>query len=161
MKNIILSTLYSSVFEDVMRTTSYLGAKEALGLDDDSVPGPGRTFDRVAVMEADLSIIRRFAFDAACAIGKRLRGVLTGTEQSVDEVKLHLAVSDSFDDGLSENLLSNYSAYITAAVTARWLRLAHPAKESKWETEAAMLADEISGIIFYRLPPKRLKSTQK
>lgn len=151
MKQILITILRSRLYSEVAATTAYLGAKQA---PDDK---PGEHFDRLAVIDADEALLSRFTAEAVSALVERLKGMVANVDLSSSAISLTLSVSDSYDDCLTLSVKGNFEAYMTASVTARWLRIVEPAREEVWQTEALRLLNEIISALYHRNPPRRHK----
>lgn len=149
MKNLKLTIRRPALYAEVARTTSYMGAKQAPEVN------PGDHFDRMAVIDADHTLLDRFANEAVSALAERLKGIVTATDLSSEDISVSLSLSKSYDDSLSASVEGNFEAYMRAAVTSRWLRIVSPGKETSWLTEPERLASEIISALYHRNPPKR------
>lgn len=156
MKKLTLQIENSQLFGEVSRLTSYLGAKQAMGMTyGEKGADPGAHFDRVAVVDADRKLLVRFTTEAASSLAERIKGMMTGMVVTDEKVSLSLQLSDSYDECLTPSVLSNFQSYMTSAVTARWLNLCDSAKEERWESDAQRLLNEILATVYHRNPPSR------
>lgn len=153
MIQITLSVATATLYEEVERTTAYLGAKQA------PPDNPGNHFDRVAANPDDRPMLRRYSTEALSALAEKLKGIVGGmTPDSGEEgsaISLTLNLSDCYDPCLTPSAEAAFRGYIAAFVTARWLRLVVPEKEGVWQEEARRLLTEITATLYHRNPPKR------
>lgn len=144
-----------SVFREVARTTAYLGAKGALAA------ASGEIYDRVATDEGDQPLLGAYADEAVASLVRKLKGIVTALEVTSERVAVTFALSESFDDAMIPVVEQGFETYLTAAVTADWLRMADPAKEMCWREEALAKADGIIAAIYFRKAPRRRKTNFK
>ena len=153
MKQIKLYVMAASLYNEVERTTAYLGAKQATAED------AGRHFDRVAAVADDRPMLRLYSTEALSALAEKLKGIVaaiaTDPEEGSGELSLTLNLSESYDPCLTPSAQAGFRAYMSAAVIARWLRLVNPEKEGVWQGEAQRLLTEITATLYHRNPPKR------
>lgn len=155
MKSLTLQIENSQLFSEVSRLTSYLGAKQAMGMANGEKNDPGRHFDRVAVVDTDRGLLIRFASDAAAALAERVKGMVTGLLVTGDKISLDLKLSDSYDEAHNIGLASSFRSYMASSVTARWLSVCDNGREESWELESRRLQDEIVATLYHRNPPRK------
>lgn len=155
MKLLTLQIENTRLFDEVSRLTSYLGAKQALGMGKEEKRDPGAHFDRIAVVDADKALLIRFASEAVSSLAERLKAMVTAMSVTDEKVNLSLQLSDSYDERLSRSVETNFASYLISAVTARWLTLCDSEKVGKWESESYRLLDEIMATIYHRNPPRK------
>ncbi len=149
MKTLKISITKDRIFREVARTTAYLGAKGALAA------ANGEIFDRLATDVGDHPLLGAFLDEAVAALAGRLKGVVTALDVAPDAVSVSFALSGSYDDAMTPAVEQGVEAYLGAAVTAYWLRMADPAKEARWREEAEAKAEGIIAAVYFRKAPKR------
>ena len=153
MKQLTIEIPKETVFEEVARTTAYLGAKGALAA------ASGEIYDRVATDEADSPLLGAYLDEAVASLVQRLKGMVMALNVTPERVRVTFALSGSYDDAMTPVVEQGFTAYLTAAVTADWLRMADPAKEARWREEALAKADALTGAIYFRKAPCRRKTS--
>lgn len=149
-----LSLAASSLYEEVERTTAYLGAKQA------PPDNPGNHFDRLTALPDDRPMLRGYATEALSTLAEKLKGIVTAIDPDSDNeegaiISLTLNLSASYDSCLTPSVEACFRSYMGAFVTSRWLRLVMPEKEEVWKEEAQRLLTEITATLYHRNPPKR------
>lgn len=118
MKEIELTILKSDVYEEVAKTTSYIGAKM-----------PEGSYETVFTTDDDRLMLERFwneAYsDATLALNRYLysqNGNVpgTGTNPNAD-FHIILQVSSRYNDALNDSLKSSLYSFLVNSITSKWL----------------------------------------
>lgn len=148
MKTLELTIRKTDLEDDVAQATSYTGAK------DGSDPAGG-VYDRVATIDGDSTLLGRFIEEACSTVAERLKDFVTGVEPADDAITLRIATSEAYDTSMIPAALRAFRAYVAATVTARWMRLAYPAKAPEWDAEADRALASLERNLYHRKKPSR------
>lgn len=116
MKKIELTILKSDVYEEVAKTTSYIGAKM-----------PEGSYETVFTTDDDRLMLERFwneAYsDATLALNRYLHsqnGNVPGTGTN-SNFNIVLHVSSRYNDALNDSLKSSLYSFLVNSITSKWL----------------------------------------
>ena len=150
MANLTLTIEKSDIYEEVAKTTAYIGAKNKLE--------DGKSaFDQVFVTDADLTMIERFfneSLDALINVLKRfisVGSVVDGT------ITWQLEVSSRFDDNLLESIKSSAKSFLVNSIIGKWCEITANDKVKEYEDNAAALLLDIKEKAFFKKKPTRTK----
>lgn len=149
MKTINIIIPKRSIENAVSENSAYAGAK-GCGEEND-----GRLFDRVSTVEEDSSLLSRFLTDAFGVAQERLKSFVADAGITDSEIRLTLSASEAADETLLLSIPDTFEAFLSAAVTARWMRFTFPEKVAEWEHEASRLLSELENRLLHRKPPRR------
>ena len=100
MANLTLTIEKSDIYEEVAKTTAYIGAKNKLE--------DGKSaFDQVFVTDADLTMIERFLNESLDALRNVLKRFISVGSVVDGTITWQLEVSSRFDDNLLESIKSS------------------------------------------------------
>lgn len=117
--------------------------------------GDGSVYDRVATVSEDAGLLSRFLSDAYARASEKLTGFVKSGMYDGNKLRIDLEVSDSIAPGTQDVAARLLKEYLAAFVTARWMRLAMPAKGDEWQTEADALLLKIERQLYSRRKPVR------
>lgn len=147
MKTIQHTILRTDIEDAVALNTAYAGVKQD--------GGDGSEYSRVATVDKDSRLLSRFLSDTVSRATDRLREFITEAAYDGTTLQLTLQLPDRFDTSMQDLALSSLQAALAAGVTARWMRLANPARAAEWEIEAAAQLSETERRLYHRQPPRR------
>lgn len=159
MKDVTLTINKADVYDEVAKTTSYVGAK---------LQGEEGAYNRIFTKDADQLMLERFwvaACDGATAPLKRYI-----SEVSTHEVKrevdmnnnytVKLSLPDAFDDSLVKSIQSSLFNYFALFVTSKWFRLVNRSETDPYLEEAVSFLDDAVTKIYHRTRPVRPTYTE-
>jgi len=142
----------SRLEDAVAQNTAYTGAKASMGADSDGC------YQRVATVDEDGALLERFVGEAFMAAVERLKGFVAEASLADGAAHLVMEMSESYDTGMRGAAEAAFEAYLAAAATARWMRIAMPEKAAEWDAEKDRLLDELVRNLYHRRRPRRRPS---
>ena len=150
MKKILLKFNKNAIMEEVGMTSAYLGAK--------SGEEEGKSFLKIATIEADRDLLDRFWVEMTGRIADKLKNVIKSNSLSETDFEMELEVSGAYDESLTPSVERDLYASLVAWVTARWLRYTFPDRANEWEAEANSLLERAFCKLCYRKKPIKHQS---
>lgn len=150
MADSILTIKKSDVYEEVAKTTAYIGAKNKLE--------DGKSaFDQVFVTDADLTMIERFYNESVDALRNVLKRFLTGETEEKGSTKWTLEMPSRFDDNLLSSINSSANSFLVNSIIGKWCEITANDKVKVYADNAAALLLDIKDKAFYKKKPTRTK----
>ena len=150
MADSILTIKKSDVYEEVAKTTAYIGAKNKLE--------DGKSaFDQVFVTDADLTMIERFYNESVDALINVLKRFLTGETEEEGSTKWTLEMPSRFDDNLLSSINSSANSFLVNSIIGKWCEITANDKVKDYADNAAALLLDIKDKAFYKKKPTRTK----
>lgn len=150
MADSILTIKKSDVYEEVAKTTAYIGAKNKLE--------DGKSaFDQVFVTDADLTMIERFYNESVDALRNVLKRFLTGETEEKGSTKWTLEMPSRFDDNLLSSINSSANSFLVNSIIGKWCEITANDKVKEYADNAAALLLDIKDKAFYKKKPTRTK----
>lgn len=150
MADSILTIKKSDVYEEVAKTTAYIGAKNKLE--------DGKSaFDQVFVTDADLTMIERFYNESVDALRNVLKRFLTGESAEDGSTKWTLEMPSRFDDNLLSSINSSANSFLVNSIIGKWCEITANDKVKEYADNAAALLLDIKDKAFYKKKPTRTK----
>lgn len=150
MADSILTIKKSDVYEEVAKTTAYIGAKNKLE--------DGKSaFDQVFVTDADLTMIERFYNESVDALRNVLKRFLTGETEEEGSTKLTLEMPSRFDDNLLSSINSSANSFLVNSIIGKWCEITANDKVKEYADNAAALLLDIKDKAFFKKKPTRTK----
>lgn len=150
MADSILTIKKSDVYEEVAKTTAYIGAKNKLE--------DGKSaFDQVFVTDADLTMIERFYNESVDVLRNVLKRFLTGETEEEGSTKWTLEMPSRFDDNLLSSINSSANSFLVNSIIGKWCEITANDKVKEYADNAAALLLDIKDKAFYKKKPTRTK----
>lgn len=149
MQNIQIAISQDGIYEEVIKTTAYIGGK--------NVDQNGHTlYDQVFVTDVDKEMLDRFLLDAVENASLVLSEVIKSVD-SDDEGYLifDLLMTDNFPKKLQSDLQQAISSYLQHQIIAEWCGVSAKGEAEKYTTEAAVMLRLVNSIIYKRCRPIR------
>jgi len=148
MQRIKLEINKADVYEEVAKTTAYIGGKT---LDD-----KGKTmYDQVFVTEADQEMLERFWQGAINGLEVVLSSVLMGTAVNDESALLMLKMTDNFPMVLEGSLKTTAIDYVENQILAEWCAVSAKDEAEQYSKEAGALLMQVVNLIHKRMRPTR------
>ncbi len=145
--DITLKVNKNAVYEEVAKTTSYIGDK----MDEDE-----NAYNRIFTTDEDKAILERFWNESKNMICNRLKKVLIAeNETDSGEYSLSLGLSMAFDENLTESMQRSLFSFFVMSVTAKWNSFSNKNEVTSYATEAASYIDDIMRKAFHKKKPTR------
>ena len=151
---IILTVNKANVYNEVAKTTSYIGSKKESGQG---------SYERVFTSDDDRLMLERFwneCCDEATACFKQFLTSVssTGYANNVDlsaDYSVTLTLPSSFDAALTSSINSVLFNYFVKGICGRWLNVAEKDEAATYAAESAALFNDLTQKIYYRKKPTR------
>ena len=150
MANFTLTITKSDIYEEVAKTTAYIGAKNKLE--------DGRSaFDQVFVTDADLTMIERFFNESLDALINVLKRFISGGSGVDGTITWQLEMPNRFDDNLLESINSSANSFLVNSIIGKWCGITANDKVKEYADNAAALLLDIKEKAFFKKKPTRTK----
>lgn len=151
MANLSISITKNSIYEEVAKTTAYLGAKNKL---DDGKSA----FDQIFVTDADLAMIERFYNESKDALLNLLKRFMPTIGSSTNgNINWTLSMPSRFDTNMSDSITSSATSFIVNSIVAKWCEITANDKVKEYADNAASLLLDIKDKVFNKTKPTRTK----
>ena len=150
MADSTLTITKSDVYEEVAKTTAYIGAKNKLE--------DGKSaFDQVFVTDADLTMIERFFNESMDALRNVLKRFISGGSGVGGTITWQLEMPSRFDDNLLESIKSSANSFLVNSIIGKWCEITANDKVKEYADNAAALLLDIKEKAFFKKKPTRTK----
>ncbi len=155
MKEITITVNKANVYDEVAKTTAYIGAKS---VDDVSA------YERVFTTDADREMLERFWAEACNMATTQLKRFVVQVSDNPQRHGVDLAanyevilkLSELFDDtALADSISSSMFNFFVASIVGKWCALAAKAEAESYALEAAGLMKEVIQKAYHRSRPTR------
>lgn len=134
-----------AVYEEVMKTTEYTGAK----MDDE------HAYEVVSTTEEDEVMLERFWEECKIMVCNSMKKVLQSETESNGEYNITLNLSTSFDTSLTESMQRSLFSFFVMNITAKWYTFTNKSEATGYATEAATYIEDIMRKAFFKKKPTR------
>lgn len=150
MANFTLTITKSEIYEEVAKTTAYIGAKNKLE--------DGKSaFDQVFVTDADLTMIERFFNESLDALRNVLKQFISGGSGVDGTITWQLEMPSRFDDNILESINSSANSFLVNSIIRKWCEITANDKVKVYADNAAALLLDIKDKAFFKKKPTRTK----
>ena len=150
MADSTLTIKKSDVYEEVAKTTAYIGAKNKLE--------DGKSaFDQVFVTDADLTMIERFFNESMDALRNVLKRFISGGSGVDGTITWQLEMPSRFDDNLLSSINSSVNSFLVNSIIGKWCEITANDKVKEYADNAAALLIDIKEKAFFKKKPTRTK----
>ena len=150
MADSTLTITKSDVYEEVAKTTAYIGAKNKLE--------DGKSaFDQVFVTDADLTMIERFFNESLDALRNVLKRFISGGSGVDGTITWQLEMPSRFDDNLLSSINSSANSFLVNSIIGKWCEITANDKVKEYADNAAALLLDIKEKAFFKKKPTRIK----
>lgn len=150
MADSTLTIKKSDVYEEVAKTTAYIGAKNKLE--------DGKSaFDQVFVTDADLTMIDRFFNESLDSLINVLKRFISGVSVADVTITWQLEMPSRFDDNLLSSINSSANSFLVNRIIGKWCEITANDKVKEYADNAAALLLDIKDKAFFKKKPTRTK----
>lgn len=150
MADFTLTIKKSDVYEEVAKTTAYIGAKNKLE--------DGKSaFDQVFVTDADLTMIERFFNESLDALRNVLKRFISGGSEVDGTITWQLEMPSRFGDNLLSSINSSANSFLVNRIIGKWCEITANDKVKEYADNAAALLLDIKDKAFFKKKPTRTK----
>lgn len=148
MQKLTITISKAEVYEEVAKTTAYLGAK--------NVDANGKSlFDQVFVTDADKAMLERFWHSAMESLLYVLGDVLRSSTEDDEGTELWLGMTDNFPMTMAEPLKSTAIEYVENKIIGEWCAVADKGEVEQYSNQSGALLMQVVNIIHKRSRPRR------
>ena len=150
MADLIITIKRSDVYDEVAKTTAYIGAKNKLE--------DGKSaFDQVFVTDADLTMIERFFNESLDALRNVLKRFISDVSGVDGTITWQLEMPIRFDDNLLSSINSSVNSFLVNSIIGKWCEITANDKVKEYADNAAALLVDIKEKAFFKKKPTRTK----
>ena len=150
MADLVITIKRSEVYEEVAKTTAYIGAKNKLE--------DGKSaFDQVFVTDADLTMIERFFNESLDALRNVLKRFISGNSEVDGTITWQLEMPSRFEDNLLSSINSSANSFLVNRIIGKWCEITANDKVKEYADNAAALLLDIEDKAFFKKKPTRTK----
>ena len=150
MADFTLTIKKNDIYEEVAKTTAYIGKKT-------TVEDGKSAFDQIFVTEADLVMIERFFNESLDALRNVLNRFISGGSGADGTISWELDVPSRFDDNLLSSINSSANSFMVNSIIGKWCEITANDKVKEYADNAAALLLDIKEKAFYKKKPTRTK----
>lgn len=150
MADTVLTIKKNDIYEEVAKTTAYIGKKT-------TVEDGKSAFDQIFVTEADLAMIDRFFGESLDALRNVLKRFISGGSGADGTISWNLDMPSRFDDNLLSSINSSANSFIVNSIIRKWCEITANDKVKEYADNAAALLLDIKEKAFYKNKPTRTK----
>lgn len=149
MRDIRISINRDKVYEEVAKTTAYIGGK--------TLDASGKSlYDQVFVTAADREMLEGFWNDAIGDVSAALGSVLVTEKSDSDEEEIFgLRVSTLFKGSLAKTLEATAISYVVNKIVAEWCLVVSKDNAEDYLSKANALLDKMDALLYMRRRPTR------
>ena len=150
MADFTLTIKKNDIYEEVAKTTAYIGKKA-------TVEDGKSAFDQIFVTEADLAMIERFFNESLDVLRNVLKRFISGGSGVDGTINWELEMHSRFDGNLLSSINSSANSFLVNSIIGKWCEIAANEKAKEYADNAAALLLEIKDKAFYKKKPTRTK----
>lgn len=150
MADFTLTIKKNDIYEEVAKTTAYIGKKA-------TVEDGKSAFDQIFVTEADLAMIERFFNESLDALRNVLKRFISGGSGVDGTINWELEMPSRFDGNLLDSINSSANSFLVNSIIGKWCEIAANDKVKEYADNAAALLLDIKDKAFYKKKPTRTK----
>ena len=150
MADFILTITKNDIYEEVAKTTAYIGKKA-------TVEDGKSAFDQIFVTEADLAMIERFFNESLDALRNVLKRFISGGSGVDGTINWELEMPSRFDGNLLDSINSSSNSFLVNSIIGKWCEIAANDKAKGYADNAASLLLDIKDKAFFKKKPTRTK----
>lgn len=150
MADFTLTIKKNDIYEEVAKTTAYIGKKA-------TVDDGKSAFDQIFVTEADLSMIERFFNESLDALRNVLKRFISGGSGVDGTINWELEMPSRFDGNLLDSINSSANSFLVNSIIWKWCEIAANEKAKEYSDNSAALLLDIKDKAFFKKKPTRTK----
>lgn len=161
MNKVTITVNKANVYDEVAKTTAYVGAKK---LSQDGSPD-SLAYSRVFTKDDDRIMLERFWLEAANKAADLIKPFLkdmsslniTHGVRLADNFTATLIMSDRFDTNLTQAIQADLYSFFVSFILASWMALSDTKEAEAYSEDAAAALAGAKAKLYYKMPPKRQK----
>lgn len=144
MKTIDIYISKEDVYNEVIKTAEYTGAKQAT---------EALSFDAIAISDAETEMLDRYWKESYTDVALRLNQWVKSVDAHSGIIELNVA--DGFNDALTDSLAQALESYFVVSLLSKWFAIAYPSSAEGAVIEATSHIKRAEEIIKQRQRPTR------
>ncbi len=153
MANLILAISKSNVYEEVAKTTAYIGSK--------NIDSNGKSaYEQMFVTESDSAMIDRFYDESVNTLMNLLKRFITEIVTDDGNVNWSMTMPNSFVTRLEQTINSSAFSFLVNSIVSKWCEITDKEKVEEYAGNAAALLQDIKDKVFYRSAPTRVRPSK-
>nr|WP_302197423.1 hypothetical protein [uncultured Prevotella sp.] len=150
MADFTLTIKKNDIYEEVAKTTAYIGKKA-------TIEDGKSAFDQIFVTEADLAMIERFFNESLDALRNVLKRFISGGSGVDGTINWELEMPSRFDGNLLDSINSSANSFLVNSIIGKWCEIAANDKVKEYADNASALLLDIKDKAFFKKKPTRTK----
>lgn len=150
MADFTLTIKKNDIYEEVAKTTAYIGKKA-------TVEDGKSAFDQIFVTEADLSMIERFFNESLDTLRNVLKRFISGGSGVDGIINWELEMPSRFDGNLLDSINSSANSFLVNSIIWKWCEISANDKAKEYSDNSAALLLDIKDKAFFKKKPTRTK----
>jgi hypothetical protein len=154
MKNITFIVNKVAVYDEVAKTTSYVGAK---------MLGDESAYRRIFTTDADQLMLERFWNETCSAVTEHLKRFVVEVSNhtnpnAVDltsNYSISLEVSSAFDDRFKDSMDASLFSLFVASIVSKWFKFTNRDEAEAYTLEATSHMEDVLRKIYHRKKARR------
>lgn len=155
MNVITLQVNKANVYDEVAKTTSYVGVK----MKDDET-----AYDRIFTTDDDRMMLERFWVEACNAATEEFKPFIISVSEQPEShgvelernYQVELELSGSFDTRLQGSIETSLFSFFVASIVAKWCKFTNKAETESYTKDATAAMLDVHSKIYYRKKPQRI-----
>lgn len=144
MRTIDIYISKEAVYNEVIKTAEYTGAKQAT---------EALSFDAITISDAETEILDRYWKELYTDVALRLNQWVKSVDANRGVIVLNVA--DGFNDVLTDSLAQALESYFVVSLLSKWFAIAYPSSAEGAVIEATSHIKRAEEIIKQRQRPSR------
>lgn len=145
MKDIVLTVRKESVYDEVAKTTAYVGHK---------LQGEENGYNRIFTKDSDQDLLDRFWQETCNAVTDQLKPYITQVQLS-EGYDATISVPDAFDDTMKDSMESSLFSFFVTAIVGKWFRITNRSEVDTYLEEAVGYMNDVVRKLYHRTRPDR------
>lgn len=146
MVTVTITISKSEVFDEVAKTTAYIGAKKVEGAD--------TAYDRIFTTDSDKVMISRF-WDESTDVVTNLLQRFVSSVSSGESYSVSLSMSSRYDPNLTDSIKSSMYSFLVNSIVAKWCEITDKDNAKGYADNAAALILDVKEKVFHKKKPTR------
>ncbi|MCI7654316.1 MAG: hypothetical protein MSS51_08590 [Bacteroidales bacterium] len=150
MNNITLTVNKQNVYDEIAKTTAYVGTK----MTDDK-----GAYDRIFTTEADRLMLERFWIESCNEATEEFKPFIQSVSEQTDITKnytVELELSGRFDTNLKGSMESSLFSFFVATIVGKWCKFTDKGETGSYLDDARKALMDIRSKMYYRKKPTRV-----
>lgn len=136
----------NDVFDEVAKTTAYIGSKK--------VEQKEGAYDRIFVTTEDRQMLERYYEEGCNALTNLFRRYVTSVT-TLDGYAVTLSMGSRFDITLKDSMLGSMTSYLVNYVLGKWCEVADKDGAKEYTDAAVASLQDVREKAFYKTKPTR------